>query len=37
MSNWNKPSGTPKPAPKKPSAMRGVVAGLVVVALVKCA
>ena len=31
---WNRPSeGAAKPAPKKPSAMRGVVAGLVVVAL----
>ena len=28
---WNRPSEAPKPAPKKPSAMRGVVAGLVVV------
>ena len=30
---WNKPSGAPKPKPKKPSALRGIVAGLVVVAL----
>lgn len=30
---WNKPSGAPKPVQKKPSAMRGVVAGLVVAAL----
>ena len=31
---WNRPSeGAAKPAPKKPSAMRGVVAGLVVVAV----
>ena len=29
---WNKPSGAPKPVQKKPSALRGVVAGLVVVA-----
>lgn len=28
---WNKPSGAPKPVQKKPSAMRGVVAGAVVV------
>lgn len=32
-SGWNRSTSTPKPAPKKPSAMRGVVAGLVVVAL----
>lgn len=30
---WNRPSGTPKPQPKKPSAMRGVAAGLVAVAV----
>ena len=29
---WNKPSeGAAKPTPKKPSAMRGIVAGAVVV------
>lgn len=33
MAGWNKPSGPQKPAPKKPSALRGLVAGLVVVAL----
>ena len=32
-SGWNRGTSTPKPAPKKPSAMRGVMAGLVVVAL----
>ena len=32
-SGWNRSTSTPKPAPKKPSALRGVVAGLVVVAL----
>ena len=31
---WNKPSAAPKPAPKKPSALRGVAAGLVAVAVV---
>ena len=30
---WNKPSAAPKPQPKKPSAMRGIAAGLVVVAV----
>lgn len=30
---WNKPVAAPKPKPEKPSAMRGIVAGLVVVAL----
>ena len=28
---WNKPSGAPKPVQKKPNAMRGIVAGAVVV------
>ena len=32
-SGWNRSTSTPKPAPKKPSAMRGVVAGLVVVVI----
>ena len=32
-SGWNRSTSTPKPAPKKPSALRGVVAGLVVVVL----
>lgn len=32
-SGWNRSTSTPKPAPKKPSAMRGIIAGLVVVAL----
>lgn len=31
--SWNKPSGAPNPPPKKPSAMRGIVAGLVVAAI----
>lgn len=31
--SWNKPSGAPKPVQKKPSVMRGVVAGFVVAAL----
>ena len=31
--SWNRPSGTPKPQPKKPSAMRGIAAGLVAVAV----
>lgn len=32
-SGWNRSGSTPKPVPKKPSAMRGIVAGLAVVAL----
>lgn len=28
---WNKPSAAPKPQPKKPSALRGIIAGAVVV------
>ena len=32
-SGWNRGTSTPKPAPKKPSPIRGIVAGLVVVAL----
>lgn len=32
-SGWNKPSGAAKPVAKKPSALRGIVAGLVVVIL----
>lgn len=32
-SGWNRPSGAAKPVQKKPSALRGVVAGLVVVVL----
>lgn len=37
-SGWNKPvDNQPRKAPKKPSAMRGVVAGLVVVALAAAA
>ena len=31
MGNWNKPSAAPKPPKKKPSAMKGAVAGLVTV------
>ena len=34
--SWNKPSGAPKPEPKKPSAMRGIIAGGVIV-LAACA
>ena len=36
MNNWNKPSGAAKPEPKKPSAMRGIIAGGVIV-LAACA
>ena len=32
-SGWNRSSSTPKPAQKKPSAVRGIVAGIVVVLL----
>lgn len=32
-SGWNKPSGAAKPVQKKPSALRGIVAGLVVIVL----
>lgn len=32
-SGWNRSNSTPKPAPKKPSAVRGIVAGIVVVLL----
>ena len=32
-SGWNRGTSTPKPAPKKPSPILGIVAGLVVVAL----
>ena len=31
MSDWNKPRQTPKPAPKKPTALRGLIAGAAVV------
>lgn len=31
MSNWNKPSQVKKPAPKKPTALRGLIAGAAVV------
>ena len=31
MSDWNKPKSKPKPAPKKPTALRGIVAGAGVV------
>ena len=35
LSGWNRPQqGAPKPTPKKPSPVRGVIAGLVVVAAV---
>ena len=36
-SGWNRSTSTPKPAPKRPSALRGILAGLVVVAILGAA